>query len=105
MAEQAIKKGMGVLAISPADKGGRLYSPSDILLEASKPFHPLELAYRFLLAKGITTLSLGATNKKDFEFANKLRNSCERLSTPEKNALNKIEELANKRLDLSLIHI
>ena len=99
LAEQAIKKGMGVLAISPADKGGRLYSPSDILLEASKPFHPLELAYRFLLAKGITTLSLGATNKKDFEFANKLRNSCERLSTPEKNALNKIEELANKRLD------
>ena len=99
LAEQALKKGMGVLAISPADKGGRLYSPSDILLEASKPFHPLELAYRFLLAKGITTLSLGATNKKDFEFANKLRNSCERLSTPEKNALNKIEELANKRLD------
>ena len=99
LAEQAIKKGMGVLAISPADKGGRLYSPSDILLEASKPFHPLELAYRFLLAKGITTLSLGATNKKDFEFANKLRNSSERLSTPEKNALNKIEELANKRLD------
>jgi len=55
LAEQAIKKGMGVLAISPADKGGRLYSPSDILVEASKPFHPLELAYRFLLAKGITT--------------------------------------------------
>ena len=89
---------MGVLAISPADKGGRLYSPSDILLEASKPFHPLELAYRFLLAKGITTLSLGATNKKDFDLANKLRNSCERLTTPEKKALNKIEEVANERL-------
>ena len=56
------------------------------MLEASRPFHPLELAYRFLLAKGITTLSLGATNKKDFEFANKLRNSCEKLTTPEKNA-------------------
>ena len=81
---------MGVLAISPADKGGRLYSPSDILLEASKPFHPLELAYRFLLAKGITTLSLGATNKKDFEFAYKLRNSFEKLTKLEKSALNKI---------------
>ena len=69
LAEIALKKGMGVLAISPADKGGRLYSPSDILLEASKPFHPLELAYRFLLSKGITTLSLGATRKEDFEFA------------------------------------
>jgi len=99
LAEEAIKKGMGVLAISPADKGGRLYSPSDILLEASKPFHPLELAYRFLLAKGITTLYLGATNKKDFEFANKLRNSCESLTTLENNALKKIEEVANERLN------
>ena len=99
LAEEAIKKGMGVLAISPADKGGRLYSPSDILIEASKPFHPLELAYRFLLAKGITTLSLGATNKKDFEFAHKLRNSFEKLSKLEKSALNKIEEVSNKRLN------
>jgi len=99
LAEEAIKKGMGVLAISPADKGGRLYSPSDILIEASKPFHPLELAYRFLLAKGITTLSLGATNKKDFEFAYKLRNSFEKLTKLEKSALNKIEEVANERLN------
>jgi len=99
LAELALKKGMGVLAISPADKGGRLYSPSDILLEASKPFHPLELAYRFLLAKGITTLSLGARNKTDFELANKLRNSYERLTTKEKKALNKIEQVANERLN------
>ena len=99
LAEEAIKKGMGVLAISPADKGGRLYSPSDILIEASKPFHPLELAYRFLLAKGITTLSLGATNKKDFEFAHKLRNSFEKLTKLEKSALNKIEEVSNERLN------
>ena len=69
------------------------------MLEASKPFHPLELAYRFLLAKGITTLSLGATNKKDFEFAHKLRNSFEKLSKLEKSALNKIEEVSNKRLN------
>ena len=99
LAEEAIKKGMGVLAISPADKGGRLYSPSDILIEASKPFHPLELAYRFLLAKGITTLSLGATNKKDFEFAHKLRNSLEELTKLEKSALKKIDKAANERLN------
>ncbi len=99
LAEEAIKRGMGVLAISPADKGGRLYSPSDILLEASRPFHPLELAYRFLLAKGITTLSLGAASKNDFEFANKLRNSFGKLTELEKNALNKIEKVANERLN------
>ena len=90
---------MGVLAISPADKGGRLYSPNEILLEASKPFHPLELAYRFLLAKGVTTLSLGATKKEDFYLANKLRNSHKKLTKLEVNAFNNIEMLANKRLN------
>ena len=99
LAEQALKKGMGVLAISPADKGGRLYSPSDNLLEASKPFHPLELAYRFLLAKGITTLSLGATKTEDFEFAKRLRNSYHNLTQREINALQNIEKIADERLE------
>ena len=99
LAELALKKGMGVLAISPADKGGRLYSPSDILLEASKPFHPLELAYRFLLSKGITTLSLGATKKEDFELARKLRNSHQKLTTIEIRALKNVEKLADERLN------
>ena len=99
LAELALKKGMGVLAISPADKGGRLYSPSKILLEASKPFHPLELAYRFLLAKGITTLSLGASKIEDFELARKLRNSHQELSKLEKTALKNIEKIADERLN------
>ena len=99
LAELALKKGMGVLAISPADKGGRLYSPSDILLEASKPFHPLELAYRFLLSKGITTLSLGATKKEDFTLAEKLRNSYQNLTKNEISALKNIEKLADERLN------
>ena len=98
LAELALKKGMGVLAISPADKGGRFYSPSDILLEASKPFHPLELAYRFLLAKGITTLSLGATKKDDFKFAKKLRNCYSRLTSFEIIAFNNIEKIAKENL-------
>jgi len=101
LAEIALKKGMGVLAISPADKGGRLYSPSDILLKASKPFHPLELAYRFLLAKGITTLSLGASKLEDFQLAKKLRNSDQKLTEIEIFALENIEKLANQRLNSS----
>ena len=99
LAELALRKGMGVLAISPADKGGKLYDPSNLLLEASKPFHPLELAYRFLLAKGITTLSLGATNIKDFELAKKLRNSTNKLTKYEINSLKNIENISNKRLN------
>ena len=98
LAEIALKKGMGVLAISPADKGGRLYSPSDDLIEASHPFHPLELAYRFLLDRGITTLSLGATKIEDFALAKKLRNSYQKLNKVEKNALQNIEKKADEKL-------
>ena len=98
LAELALEKGMGVLAISPADKGGKLYSPNEILLEASKPFHPLELAYRFLLAKGITTLSLGASKIEDFELAKKLRNSFQKLTNLEINTLQNIERIADERL-------
>ena len=101
LAQLALKKNMGVLAISPADKGGRLYSPSDILLKASEPYHPLELAYRFLLSKGITTLSIGATKFEDFNIAKKLINSSQKLSSSEINALENIEKLANKELKSS----
>ena len=98
LAQLALKKNMGVLAISPADKGGRLYSPSDILIKASEPYHPLELAYRFLLSKGITTLSLGATKYKDFDIAKKLVNSTHHLTKQEINALENIKKLANDKL-------
>ena len=101
LAQLALRKNMGVLAISPADKGGRLYSPSEILLKASEPYHPLELAYRFLLSKGITTLSIGATKFEDFNIAKKLINSSHKLTSPEISALESIEKLANKKLKSS----
>ena len=101
LAQLALKKNMGVLAISPADKGGKLYSPSDILLKASTPYHPLELVYRFLLSKGITTLSLGATKIEDFNIAKKLMNSTQKLTSSEISALENIEKLANEELKSS----
>ena len=101
LAQLALKKKMGVLAISPADKGGKLYSPSDILIKASAPYHPLELAYRFLLSKGITTLSLGATKLEDFSFAKKLINSSQKLTSSENSALQNIEKFANEELQSS----
>ena len=58
-----------MLAISPADKGGRLYDPPAELLADCAPFHPLELAYRFLLDQGISTLSLGAEQPADLAWA------------------------------------
>jgi predicted aldo/keto reductase-like oxidoreductase len=57
----AQEKDMGVFIISPADKGGRLYTPPEKLKELCAPFSPLELNYRFLLSDPrITTLSVGA---------------------------------------------
>lgn len=59
--ELAHKKDMGVFIISPADKGGRLYTPPQSLKDLCHPFTPLQLNYRFLLSDPrITTLSVGA---------------------------------------------
>jgi len=72
LAQAALAGGLGVMAISPADKGGRLYDPSPELLSDCAPFHPLELAYRFLLAQGISTLTLGAAQPEDLVWAARL---------------------------------
>lgn len=59
----AHEKDMGVFIISPADKGGRLYTPPEILKDLCHPFSPLELNYRFLLSDPrLATLSVGAAN-------------------------------------------
>jgi predicted aldo/keto reductase-like oxidoreductase len=69
LARAALDSGLGVLAISPADKGGRLHDPPPELVADCAPFHPLELAYRFLLDQGISTLSLGAEQPGDLAWA------------------------------------
>ncbi len=61
--QRAKEKDMGVFIISPADKGGRLYTPPQALKNLCLPFSPLELNYRFLLSDPrITTLSVGPAN-------------------------------------------
>ena len=69
LARQALSAGIGVMAISPADKGGRLYDPPPELVEDCAPFAPLPLAYRFLLAAGVSTLTLGAAQPTDLGWA------------------------------------
>ncbi|MFW9259912.1 aldo/keto reductase [Nostoc sp. CALU 546] len=62
----AAEKDMGIFIISPADKGGRLYTPPQILKDLCQPYSPLELNYRFLLADHrITTLSVGPANPEE----------------------------------------
>ena len=72
LAQAALREGIGVLAISPADKGGRLYAPPEQLRADCDPFEPLELAYRFLLDAGLSSLTLGAAQASDLALAQRL---------------------------------
>lgn len=61
-------KDMGVFIISPSDKGGMLYTPPPLLAELCKPFTPVYINDRFLLAdQRIHTLSLGARHPQELE--------------------------------------
>lgn len=62
----AQEKDLGVFIISPADKGGQLYTPPELLTDLCAPLSPLELNYRFLLSDPrITTLSVGPANPQE----------------------------------------
>ena len=95
----AQEKDMGVFIISPADKGGRLYTPPETLQELCQPFSPLELNYRFLLSdRRITTLSVGAATPqelatplqvaaRDYPLTPKEQEVLQRLSIHQKKSL------------------
>jgi predicted aldo/keto reductase-like oxidoreductase len=87
-----------VMAMSPADKGGRLQDPSPQLREDCAPWHPLELAYRFLLAQGISTLTVGAATPEDLDLAGALACAHHPLSRGEERALQRLEALRKDRL-------
>jgi predicted aldo/keto reductase-like oxidoreductase len=98
LARRALAEGIGVLAISPADKGGRLYDPPPELLADCSPFHPLELAYRFLLEEGISTLSLGAEQPEDLTWAAAIRGPSPWLSAAQLAALERLTSAGRQRL-------
>ena len=67
--EEATKRDMGVFIISPNDKGGKLYEPSDKLLELCAPFHPMVFNGLFCLSHPeIHTLSCGVSCPGDFDI-------------------------------------
>jgi predicted aldo/keto reductase-like oxidoreductase len=66
--EAANKLDMGVFIISPSDKGGRLYQPSQKLIDLCKPLSPMVFNDLFCLSHPqIHTLSLGAARPTDFD--------------------------------------
>ncbi|MFM7267993.1 MAG: aldo/keto reductase [Cyanobium sp.] len=98
LARQALNEGIGVMAISPADKGGRLQAPPALLEGDCAPFAPLELAYRFLLSAGISTLTLGAARPGDLHWAARLAAADGPLSPAEEEALERLHGAARQRL-------
>ena len=61
-------KDMGVLIISPNDKGGQLFNPPFKLREITKPLTPIQWNARFCLSNpAIHTLSFGITEPAHFD--------------------------------------
>jgi hypothetical protein len=66
--QRAAELDMGVFIISPNEKGGMLFKPTETLTELSKPFHPMNLNQRWLLSdERVHTLSLGAATPEDLD--------------------------------------
>jgi len=66
--EAAKARQMGVLIISPNDKGGRLWDPPPSFRALTQPLEPMVFGGLFCLAHpGVNTLSIGAARPEDFE--------------------------------------
>jgi uncharacterized protein len=86
--ELAYQKDLGIFIISPADKGGLLFTPPEPLSQLCTPFSPLALNYRFLLSdRRITTLSLGAANPTELDWPLTLADAVEPLTPEEEKTL------------------
>lgn len=97
--ELAFQKDLGVFIISPADKGGQLYTPPSTLTELCQSFSPLELNYRFLLSdRRISTSSVGAANPQELELPLSFGDRTESLSAEELEAFDRLETQKISRL-------
>lgn len=67
--EAARARDMGVFIISPNDKGGLLYKPSQKLVELCAPLHPMVFNGLFcLMHEEVHTLSCGVARPEDFDI-------------------------------------
>jgi predicted aldo/keto reductase-like oxidoreductase len=65
---EARKLDMGIFIISPNDKGGKLYSPPQKLVDLCQPISPMQFNDLYCLARPeVHTLSCGAAKPSDFD--------------------------------------
>ncbi|NES95757.1 MAG: aldo/keto reductase [Desertifilum sp. SIO1I2] len=88
----AHQQDLGILIISPADKGGRLYTPPPKLQHLCAPQTPLALNYRFLLSDPrITTLSVGPAIPEELNEPLQVADCDEALNPEEIAALERLQ--------------
>ncbi|BAZ65502.1 MAG: aldo/keto reductase [Pelatocladus maniniholoensis HA4357-MV3] len=99
----AAAKDMGIFIISPADKGGRLYTPPPTLVDLCHPFSPLELNYRFLLSDPrITSLSVGPANPEELTQPLEVADQDGQLTDEEITVFERLENHQNLALGTDL---
>jgi len=99
----AAAQDLGIFIISPADKGGQLYTPPEQLKKLCDPFSPLELNYRFLLSdRRITTLSVGAATPEELIAPLAVSDADDPLSDREKTVFSKLESQLESSLNTDL---
>jgi len=66
---KAKKRDMGVMIISPSDKGGKLYAPPRKLVALCQPLHPVVFNGLFCLSHPqVHSLTIGAARPTDFDL-------------------------------------
>lgn len=99
--ELARRKGMGIFIISPADKGGLLYTPPERLKALCQPLDPLHVNARFLLSQpGVTTLSVGAAKPEELDWPLAIADQIHPLTDEEQQILDRLQIQAQMLPDL-----
>jgi uncharacterized protein len=101
--ELAHRSDMGIFIISPADKGGKLYTPPPNLAGLCNPLTPLAFNYRWLLADDrIGTLSLGAANPSELDPSLDIADADYPLTNIELAIIDRLEQQLQTSLDIDL---
>lgn len=88
----AAARDMGVLIISPNDKGGRLYDPPEKLRQLTAPLSPMTFNDLFCWAHPeVSTLSIGATKATDFDEHRKAMELLQTHGTDPRSVVGAIE--------------
>jgi uncharacterized protein len=101
----AQQEDMGVFIISPADKGGQLYTPPQTLKDLCAPFDPLHINARFLLSQpAISTLSIGAATSAELDWPLAVADQTEPLTPLEIETLAQLDHHAIQTLGTDQCH-